>query len=211
MATQTQTATAPKAELTVEREDSEAARALRRRAGSGQRGAGERAQRVDRRRLREPPRRIESAGRIGARQGKVSELTVIVPFVPGGAKRLRALLQLLDGNLSPGGPGRHRPRHALRVPGQRHEVALRDGLSTATGTPISTTSSRKIPDYHGPHGSACEGCPGIRSPGGERLDRQAPDPGRRLVRRQSESDVWRRPNGSKRVGKAVDEFLDKIG
>ena len=35
--------------------------------------------------------RTESAGRIGIRQGTVSELTVIAPFAPGGAKRLRAI------------------------------------------------------------------------------------------------------------------------
>ena len=40
----------------------------------------------------------QSAGRIGARQGKVSELTGIFPFAKGGAKRLRGLLQLLEGN-----------------------------------------------------------------------------------------------------------------
>src|ERR1700754_4540186 len=44
----------------------------------------------------------ESAGRIGIRQGKVSELTVIAPFAPGGAQRLRAVLRLLDGNFSAG-------------------------------------------------------------------------------------------------------------
>jgi len=44
----------------------------------------------------------ESAGRIGVRQGAVSELTVIAPFAPGGAKRLRAMLRLLDGNFSAG-------------------------------------------------------------------------------------------------------------
>ena len=37
--------------------------------------------------------RVESAGRTGARLGKVSELTIIVPLAPGGAKRLRAFLQ----------------------------------------------------------------------------------------------------------------------
>ena len=42
--------------------------------------------------------RMESAGRIGIRQGKVSELILIAPFAPGGAARLRALLQLRDGN-----------------------------------------------------------------------------------------------------------------
>ncbi len=35
----------------------------------------------------------ESAGRIGIRLGKVSELTVIAPFAPGGAQRLRAVLR----------------------------------------------------------------------------------------------------------------------
>src|SRR5262245_5437645 len=42
--------------------------------------------------------KVESAGRIGNRQGKVSELTVIVPLAPGGAKRLHVLLKLLGGN-----------------------------------------------------------------------------------------------------------------
>src|ERR1051325_1812074 len=50
----------------------------------------------------EPPPPIESAGRVGARLGKRSELTIIVPLAPRGAKRLRTFLQLLGGNLSPG-------------------------------------------------------------------------------------------------------------
>ena len=50
----------------------------------------------------EPPPPIESAGRVGARLGNRSELTIIVPLVPGGAKRLRTFLGLLGGNLSPG-------------------------------------------------------------------------------------------------------------
>src|SRR5262245_62413567 len=49
-----------------------------------------------------PPPAIESAGRVGARLGKRSELTIIVPLAPGGAKRLRTFLQLLGGNLAPG-------------------------------------------------------------------------------------------------------------
>ena len=44
----------------------------------------------------------ESAGRIGIRLGSVSELTVIAPFAPGGAQRLRAMLRLLNGNFSGG-------------------------------------------------------------------------------------------------------------
>src|SRR5690349_22888358 len=50
-----------------------------------------------------PPPPVESAGRTGSRLGKVSELTIIVPFAPGGAKRLRAFLRLLNGNLKRGG------------------------------------------------------------------------------------------------------------
>ena len=50
----------------------------------------------------DPPPPVESAGRVGARLGKVSELSIIVPLAPGGAKRLKAFLRLLGGNLSQG-------------------------------------------------------------------------------------------------------------
>src|SRR5262249_55600535 len=40
----------------------------------------------------------QTAGRIGARQGKVSELTAFIPLEPGGGKRIRGLLDLLEGN-----------------------------------------------------------------------------------------------------------------
>src|SRR5262245_14777682 len=46
---------------------------------------------------RNSPRTV-TAGRIGLRQGKVSELTMIVPFAKGGATRLRGLLRLLGGS-----------------------------------------------------------------------------------------------------------------
>src|SRR4051812_36578371 len=49
-----------------------------------------------------PPPPVESAGRVGVRLGKVSELTIIVPLAPGGARRLRAFLRLLGGNLNKG-------------------------------------------------------------------------------------------------------------
>ena len=44
----------------------------------------------------ELPPPVESAGRIGSRLGKVSELTIIVPLAPGGAQRLRGLLRVLQ-------------------------------------------------------------------------------------------------------------------
>jgi hypothetical protein len=40
---------------------------------------------------------MESASRVGGRQGRVSDLTLIVPFAEGGAERLRAFLQLREG------------------------------------------------------------------------------------------------------------------
>ncbi len=63
--------------------------------------------------------KIESAGRIGARQGKVSELTVIAPLKPGGAKRMRAFFETLawQRRQSRRGIGWHGARHALGVPG----------------------------------------------------------------------------------------------
>src|SRR4029450_2697749 len=48
--------------------------------------------------LASPPPPVESAGRIGSRLGNVSELTIVVPLVPGGAKRVRALLHTRDCN-----------------------------------------------------------------------------------------------------------------
>ena len=77
----------------------------------------------------DPPPPVESAGRVGARLGKVSELTIIVPLAPGGAKRLRAFLRMLRRQpLARRGQGRHPPHHALRVLRQRHAAALRHGL-----------------------------------------------------------------------------------
>jgi hypothetical protein len=81
----------------------------------------------------EPPPPVESAGRVGIRLGKVSELTIIVPLAPGGAERTRAFLKLLGGNLAGADKGRLGPRHALRVPGQRHEDAVRDGIRRGVG------------------------------------------------------------------------------
>src|SRR5262245_39506107 len=45
----------------------------------------------------EPRAKVESAGRVGARLGKRSELTMIVPLTPSGAKRLRAAVRMLGG------------------------------------------------------------------------------------------------------------------
>src|ERR1700722_7961385 len=113
----------------------------------------------------EPPPPIESAGRVGARLGKISELTIIVPLVPGGAKRLRSFLQLLGGNLTPG---------AIKV-GTLHDMRF-VFIDNDTRLLFATSFDGDwdtyiddfialIPDYLDLMDSAWEGWPGIRSPG----------------------------------------------
>ena len=82
----------------------------------------------------EPPPPIESAGRVGARLGKRSELTIIVPLVPGGAKRLAHVPAIAGWQpFARCDQGRNPPRHALRVLRQRHEDALRHFLRRRLG------------------------------------------------------------------------------
>jgi hypothetical protein len=156
-----------------------------------------------------PPPPIESAGRVGARLGKVSELTIIVPLAPGGAKRLRAFLRLLGGNLSPG---------ATKV-GTLHDMRF-VFLDNDTRMLFATSFDgdwdtyiddfvTKIPDYLDIIDSAWEGWPGIRSPGAKDY----------LVKHQITAEGWFVANPDltvaethrlKRVVTAVEHFLDTI-
>jgi hypothetical protein len=157
----------------------------------------------------EPPPAIESAGRVGARLGKRSELTIIVPLAPGGAKRLRTFLRSLGGNLSPG---------ATKV-GTLHDmrfVFFDDDTRMLFATSFDGDWDTYIddfvaliPDYLDIIDSAWEGWPGIRSP-------EAKD---YLVKHQITAEGWFVANPDlslaeierlKRTGKAVDEFLDKV-
>ena len=158
----------------------------------------------------EPPSPIESAGRVGARLGKRSELTIIVPLVPGGAKRLRTFLQMLGGNLAPG---------ASKV-GTLHDMRFvffdndtRMIFATSFDGDWDTYIDdfiALIPDYLDIIDSSWEGWPGIRSPGAKDY----------LVKHQITAEGWFVANPDltvaeiqrlKRVGAAVDDLLDKIG
>ncbi len=150
----------------------------------------------------------ESAGRTGSRLEKVSELTIIVPFAPGGAKRLRAFLKLLGGFANAGKVGTvHDMRFVFLDNDTRMLFATAyDGDWDAYIDDFAT----KIPDYLDLIDSAWEGWPGIRSP-------QAKD---YLAKYQVTAEGWyvAHPDLTvaetarlKRIGKAVDEFLDKIG
>jgi hypothetical protein len=151
----------------------------------------------------------ESAGRIGARQGKVSELTAIIPLVPGGGKRIRGLLDLLEGNFQ--GADLVGTLHDMRFVLLDNDTKLLfcttyDGEWDAYIDDFVT----KIPNSMDILFCNCEGWPGIRSPVIKDW----------LVKQQHTADAWyvSNPNLSvaeahrlERVGKAVDELLDKIG
>jgi hypothetical protein len=153
---------------------------------------------------------VESAGRVGSRLDKVSELTIIVPLAPGGAKRLRAFLRLLNGNLKRGGD----------LVGTLHNMRF-VFFDNDTRLLFATTFDgewdayiddfvAKIPDYLDIIDSAWDGWPGIRDPGAKDY----------LAKHQITAEGWyvAHPDLTvaetarlKRIGKAVDELLDKIG
>ena len=150
-----------------------------------------------------------SAGRIGIRQGRVSELTVIAPFAEGGAKRLRSLLQLLEGNFQ--GADKVGTVHDMRFVFLDNDTKLLFATTyDGDWDPYIDDFATKIPDYLDLMFSAIEGYPGIRSP--EIKDY--------ILKYQIPADAWYVANPDltvaetrrlKRIGKAVDEFLDKIG
>ena len=155
-----------------------------------------------------PPPPVESAGRVGSRLGKVSELTIIVPFAPGGAQRLRAFLKLFGGNLA--GADDVGTVHDMRFVFLDNDTRMLfatayDGDWDAYIDDFAT----KIPDFLDIIDSAWEGWPGIRSP-------QAKD---YLAKYQVTVEGWYVANDLtvaetrrlRRIGEAADQFLDAVG
>ena len=151
----------------------------------------------------------ESAGRIGIRLGSVSELTVIAPFAPGGAQRLRTVLRLLNGNFSAG--KKVGTLHNMRFVFLDNDTKFLFATAfDGEWDPYIDDFATKIPDEMDVIFSAFEGWPGIHSP----------DVKDWIVKHQIPAEGWyvAHPDLTvaetarvKRVGKAVDEFLDKIG
>jgi hypothetical protein len=153
--------------------------------------------------------RYESAGRVGLRQGKVSELTLFFKFVPGGAKRLRALLQALEANF---GAEKVPTVHDMRFVFLDNDTKLLfatayDGDSWDTYLDEFAT---KIPDELDLLFSELEEFPGFRDPSVKDW----------IAKYQIAAEGWyvahpdltvRDIHRVKRVGKAAEEFLDKIG
>jgi hypothetical protein len=154
-----------------------------------------------------PP--VNSAGRIGIRQGKVSELTVIAPFAPGGVQRLRALLHLLKGKFD--GADKVGTVHDMRFVFLDNDTKLLFATAfDGDWDPYIDDFATKIPDYMDVLFSAFEGWPGIQSPTVKDW----------IAKHQIAAEAWYVANPDltvaetrqlTRVGKAVQEFLDKIG
>ena len=154
---------------------------------------------------------MESAGRIGARRGKVSELTTLLPINPSGAKRMRAFLELLHGSLGNQGVDKVGTVHDMRFVFLDNDTKLLfctayDGDWDLCIDDFGT----KIPDILDLQFGEVEGWPGIRSPKIKDF----------IVKHQIQAHFWyvADPNLTmvetkrlEKVGKALDEFLDKVG
>ena len=156
------------------------------------------------------PSAAQTAGRIGARQGKVSELTVFLPFVKGGAKRLRGFLQLLEGNF--------RAADAVGTVHDMRFVFVDNDTKLLFATaydgdfdPYIADFAAKIPNAMDLWLCNFEGYPGMRNPAA------AAD---WIASHQIAAEAWyvNSPNLTaaetrklERVGTAVDELLDKVG
>jgi len=150
----------------------------------------------------------QSAGRIGARQGRVSELTLIVPFADGGAKRLRGLLRLLGGNFR--GAELVGTVHDMRFVFLDNDTKLL--FATAYDDewdPYIDDFATKIPNALDVLFCNTEGWPGIRSPKIKDW----------IVAHQVPAESWYVANPNltvtetrrlEHVGKAVENFLDEM-
>lgn len=150
-----------------------------------------------------------TAGRIGSRLGKVSELTIFAPLAPGGAKRIRGFIDLLHGDFSTS--DKIGTLHDMRF------VFLDDDKKMIFATTYDgdwdayiDDFATKMPDSLDVIFSACEGWPGIRDPHIKDwiVKYQIPAAGWYVATPDLTVAETRR---LQRVGKALDEFLDKIG
>jgi hypothetical protein len=155
------------------------------------------------------PAREETAGRIGLRQGKVSELCVFLPFVEGGAKRLRGFLQLLEGNF--------RAADAVGTVHDMRFVFIDNDKTLLFATAYDgdfdvyiDDFAAKIPNAMDLWLSNCEGYPGMKSGKAKEW----------IFNHQVQAEAWyvNSPNLTaaetrrlERVGQAVEGFLDKVG
>ena len=157
----------------------------------------------------QPRTRMESAGRTGSRQGKVSELTVIAPLAPGGAARLRALLEARNGNFDD--TDRVGTVHDMRFVFLDNDTKMLFATAYDGDWDVYIEDFvAKIPNEMDVLFSCWEGWPGIHSPKVKDwiADHQVTAEGWYVAHPDlTVRDIHR----VKRVGNAAEEFLDKIG
>jgi hypothetical protein len=153
---------------------------------------------------------MASAGRIGSRQGKVSELTAIFPIKPAAAKRMRAFLELLHPDLGNQNVDLVGTVHDMRWVFLDNDTKILFA-STYDGDwdPYIDDFGTKIPDILDLQFGEIEGWPGIRSPKIKDF----------IVEHQIPAYFWyvASPNLTvvetkrlEKVGPAVDQFLDQV-
>jgi hypothetical protein len=151
-----------------------------------------------------------SAGRIGSRQGKVSEFTTIFPIKPSGAKRLRAFLELLHPDLGNREVDKVGTVHDMRFLFLDNDTKLL--FCTAYDGDWDTyidDFGTKIPDIIDLQFGEVDGWPGVRSAKFKDY----------LVKYQFPAFFWyvASPNLTvaetkrlEKLGPAVDQFLDQV-
>jgi len=149
-----------------------------------------------------------TAGRIGIRQGKVSEFTLMFKLKPGGADRLRTLLGVLGGNFQ--GADAVGTVHNMRFVIFDNDTRLLFATAyDGDWDPYIADFSTKIPDPLDVLFCDCEGYPGMHSP----------KIGEYLANHQVQADGWYVANPNltvaetrrlEKIGKSVDELLDKV-
>ena len=148
-----------------------------------------------------------SAGRTGLRRGKVSELTIVFPIAPGGAKRLKAVL---DGGFNVQAPDRVGTVHDMRYVFLDNDTRILFATTyDGDWDPYVDDFATHIPDELDVVFSNCDGWPGVRSPAVKDY----------IAKYQVTARAWyvSSPNltvkDTKRLEKiapAVEEFLDKV-
>ena len=148
-----------------------------------------------------------SAGRTGLRRGKVSELTIVFPIAPGGAKRLRAVL---DGGVNVDAPDRVGTVHDMRYVFLDNDTRILFATTyDGDWDPYVDDFATHIPDELDVVFSNCDGWPGVRNPAVKDY----------IAKYQVTARAWyvSSPNLTvkdtkrlEKIGPAVEEFLDKV-
>ena len=148
-----------------------------------------------------------SAGRVGARRGKVSEFTMLIPLAKGGAKRFK---EILAAGINVDAPDRVGSVHDMRYVFLDNDTRILFATTyDGEWDPYVDDFATQIPDELDVVFCNCEGWPGVRSPAVKDY----------IAKYQVTARAWyvSSPNLTvkdtkrlEKIGPAVEEFLDKV-